>query len=1496
MKRRSLLAGALVFACVLVAIWTGRPDREGENPRAEEPRVTEEPSTPARERPRNPDEPAAPERENLVAMGLRPLPDLPSIDLPELDREELLREARAIDEKRGNGVYRFAKPVEVALSPEDAGAWETLPDGREVWRLRVSSPGALSLNLGFTEYRMPRGGTLSLFPPGRERDRPIRDFTHADNEEHGQLWTPIFAGDELVLEVVLPPDTRDLLALRLEKVNHGFRGFGNEKIGGNSSGSCNIDVACVNEPVVGPLIQMYADQVRSVGAYTLNGFDTCSGALVNNTANDRTPYFLTAEHCGIDPSNAATMVVYFNFQNSTCRTPGSTASGETGDGDLSDFISGATHVAEDAASDFCLVELDDPIPLAYNAFFAGWDRSGGNGPATGIHHPAVAEKRISFEMDDTVDDGATHVMVTDWDHGTTEGGSSGSPLFDASGRIIGDLTGGLAACGNDLSDSYGRFSVSWTGGGTTATRLSDALDPLGTGAITLDGINQDDTLTIDDVEITEGDSGTATLDFTVALARDSNETVMVDYATVNGDAAAPGDFVADSGTLTFGAGVTEQTVSITVNGETDPEEHETFEVRLSNPVNALIGDGTGVGTILNDDFIVPVITSPLTDSGNRGEPFSYRITAQNTPTSYGISSEPAGMTVNPATGEISWTPAAVGQATVTIEATNPAGTGSETLVIDVAESPLLEGVDSDRSFTQGANRWILDTTMHTDGVDSARSPDIGDYQVAFFETVVTAPPGGETVGFWWKVSSEDGFDKLRLLEDGNLVDAISGEQDWAWFSHDIAGSATVTLRWEYAKDESVSSGADAGWVDGILFLSGETLPVFTSTPNTGGIVGEPFSHDVDALQVVSFSATGLPAGLSIDPGTGVISGTPTASAGTTVATITATNASGSRDQFLSIRLLPTLPDAVDDPAGSGWSSTGDLEWFGQLDVHHDGVDAAQSGAITDSQTTTLRRTVSSDGALDLSFWWKVSSEENFDFLSFERNGSQQQTLSGEADWQQVNLVLPAGTTELTWTYSKDGSVSGGSDAGWVDEVSLSYRLGPVTNLTASDGTRAGEVFLDWDPVTGAESYRVYRFTADDYSQASLAGIVNSGSEFTDTGANGGVLYHYWVRAFSNADNFGAPSPPDTGFALNVTPPTGVTASDLGFSDRIRVDWNPVFGAESYGVYRGTSTDFGSASEIMEVSGATTYDDTTAMATPAQYRYWVVARETIDAVEYESGPGGPATGRRAVDLHGDNTAGATPVSVPTSGPATDGGTLEPGDLDFFRFTLPSFTRLTIGTTGNVDTRGTVRDEGNTILNDPNSDDDAGTGQNFSTTLVLGPGTYTVEVGPGSGGSQSGAYELQFTGDTGGLFQPDGIIGGIGDGDYDGVQALTLVSRKAKPVRATCEIENDGSAPDSISVNGIRGNSKFAIVYRTASGNVTAAVVTGNHRTTVLDPGLSGEAITVEVRTNKKKFRKVIRKRGRKIVKQKKGATFVSLTGRSDGDPTESDTVRVVVQVK
>lgn len=422
-----------------------------------------------------------------VTQGARPLSEVAILRMPPVDVEKLLLED---DKRAAQGLpMRFALPLAVRVSPETHGTWEQPAADIALWRLRIQSPEAVSINLGFTRYAMPADGNLLIYTP--DYSTIIGPFTAADNSAHGELWTPLVPGEELVIEVVLPVEQRPQLDLALTWVNHGYTDFTQPRL--NKSGSCNVDVAC-------PEGEPWRDEIRSAARYTASGSIVCSGALINNTAQDERPYFLTASHCGVNNTNDQTVVVYWNYQNSTCRPVGSVASGSAGDGSLNQFSTGATIRANyggAGTSDFTLIELEDAPEPAFDVHWAGWDNTTTNPTsAVGIHHPFGEEKRISIENNpltttsafrSTTPGDGTHLRVADWDMGTTEEYSSGSPLFNQDGRIVGQLHGGTAACGNNLPDWYGRLSVSWEGGGSPQTRLKDWLDPLNSGVTQLDG-------------------------------------------------------------------------------------------------------------------------------------------------------------------------------------------------------------------------------------------------------------------------------------------------------------------------------------------------------------------------------------------------------------------------------------------------------------------------------------------------------------------------------------------------------------------------------------------------------------------------------------------------------------------------------------------------------------------------------------------------------------------------------------------------------------------------------------------------------------------------------------------------------------------------------------------------------------------------------------------------------------------------------------------------
>ncbi len=286
-----------------------------------------------------------------------------------------------------------------------------------------------------------------------------------------------------------------------------------------------------------------------------------------------------------------------------------------------------------------------------------------------------------------------------------------------------------------------------------------------------------------------------------------------------------------------------------------------------------------------------------------------------------------------------------------VRVSNPYGdatSSNATLVVNVPV-PLAQALDnSDLTWTTGgAAPWVGQITNSYDGFDAAQSGAISHSQESWLETTVTGPG---TLSFWWKVSSESGYDWLELYLDGVLQSGrISGETAWASKSL-VVSSGLHTVRWRYVKDYVSSSGLDRGWVDQVAFTPG-------------------------AL---------------------------------------------------------TMSGALENP-GLLWYSYGNVNWYAQTSVTHDGVDAAASGLITHLQESVLWTTVVGPGTL--SFWWKVDCEADYDWLDVYVNGGYPAaSITGWTDWSKVTLPLPAGTNYIEWVYSKDDSYSAGADQGWVDQV------------------------------------------------------------------------------------------------------------------------------------------------------------------------------------------------------------------------------------------------------------------------------------------------------------------------------------------------------------------------------------------------------------------------------------------------------------------------------
>lgn len=406
--------------------------------------------------------------------------------------------------------YRVGLNTFVDFNMSNSGTWLSLENGDKIWRLGIKSEGAKAIALYFASpVSIPEGGKL-----------------HAYNERHSQYIgaytsnTPGFQSMEVVqgevvtLEYYMPAGSSELPTIEISEIAHIYRGF-EGRLGVfedgdihdlNRADACEVDVACSE-------INGWEDQRDAVVHYSFvsGGTFVCTGGVMNNTDEDCKPYILSANHCG-EPTSSANITQhtwYFNYQRPNC-SPGNTT---PYNGALSQTMSGGTFRASSSlggqpasngsqvdGSDFVLVEMNTAIPASYNPHYAGWNTSASaSGSGVGIHHPAGHEKKISTYtsalQNSTYNGGwaGAHWYViwsaTTNGHGVTEGGSSGSPIFNANGQVVGHLSGGSSFCtATGSPDLYGKIRFAWDMEGANANQQLKAwLDPGNTGASSMNG-------------------------------------------------------------------------------------------------------------------------------------------------------------------------------------------------------------------------------------------------------------------------------------------------------------------------------------------------------------------------------------------------------------------------------------------------------------------------------------------------------------------------------------------------------------------------------------------------------------------------------------------------------------------------------------------------------------------------------------------------------------------------------------------------------------------------------------------------------------------------------------------------------------------------------------------------------------------------------------------------------------------------------------------------
>ncbi len=349
-------------------------------------------------------------------------------------------------------------------------------NGGKLYRYSFTGKNAYSISVIFSSFSIPVGADLFIY--SSDTSTIFGAFT-SENNRDGILAIADLPGNDITIEYYEPESTYTEPNLIIGKVGQAYKQLDGVNL--KSTSDALIDVKC-------PQGDKYRQEKNAVARITFEvdnlGY-LCSGALINNAKNDGTPYFLTANHCISSESEAGSLVAYFNYEGESCGTDTENPN---------HTVSGSSLMVTSANSDVTLLKLDNDPPSSYAPYFAGFDASLDSeaNMGIGIHHPSGDQKKISIDYDSIYsypyeiswDNGNTTPVNSHWyvefDDGYTEGGSSGSPLFNDAKRIVGQLHGG----GDDF-DLYGKLSTSWE-------YLDNYLDPSNTTNGIMDGYYAND--------------------------------------------------------------------------------------------------------------------------------------------------------------------------------------------------------------------------------------------------------------------------------------------------------------------------------------------------------------------------------------------------------------------------------------------------------------------------------------------------------------------------------------------------------------------------------------------------------------------------------------------------------------------------------------------------------------------------------------------------------------------------------------------------------------------------------------------------------------------------------------------------------------------------------------------------------------------------------------------------------------------------------------------
>ena len=423
---------------------------------------------------------------NEIPFGLKNssmLISLKKIVLPVRDIDVVLKED--MDAAQLDGPTPFAYPIKVSFTPENAGVWSQLDDGSKLWRLNVHAPGALATSTYYDQFWLPKGAKFSIYNDKTSQfiGAITSEFIEGSREKPLGFASALIYGENIIYEYYQPASVYESPVISISFINFAYQNVKNPynvvdlRSGFGTSCDIQVNINCFE----GNDWQAEKHAVARIIIPMGDRSYLCSGALVNNTNNDYTPYLLTADHCLCNNSvryydaegnsNATGMIFYWEYEHTGCANS------------LTEPIHRTTQGAKIIAnidaytSDFALLKLtQDPRYVnGVTPYYLGWDKSGVSGTGgVGIHHPMGDVKKIATHNQtpqSIVNSWVLYWMKTPNGYSITEGGSSGSPLINNNRHLIGQLYGSLGQgnCNNpaNMDAIYRKFSVSWTGGGTS---------------------------------------------------------------------------------------------------------------------------------------------------------------------------------------------------------------------------------------------------------------------------------------------------------------------------------------------------------------------------------------------------------------------------------------------------------------------------------------------------------------------------------------------------------------------------------------------------------------------------------------------------------------------------------------------------------------------------------------------------------------------------------------------------------------------------------------------------------------------------------------------------------------------------------------------------------------------------------------------------------------------------------------------------------------------